>query len=221
VSHDLNSAFQSWLDDVHARHADVIEHELGNRFDVYPSLQECLASRPVDVPCLNERARRLAVAATNDLLKHAASGYDRLLDDSPHAQHAIAQLIDYLPDTTDAVKHRVDEFVQQGKARSGLGLGQALTVASLILTLAHPARFVDFPSHATWTRFAQELGYGIVNTNVSHGEKLVWASIFAHDLAETDTFKRHWKRESDRAMWVISALNWTYKRLAQETPREE
>ncbi len=211
VNSDLNAVFQSWLDDVFAHHKDIVEQELGNRFDVYWSLQECFTSRPIDVACLRERARNPDVTATNNLLQHARTKYDRLLDDSSRTQHQVAQLIDYLPDSPRDMEARIDEFVALGKERSDLSPGDVLVIASLALTLAHPTRFVDFPSESTWKRFAQTLGYGVLNGRSSHGEKLMWASTFAQALTHTEAFDQRWARKGEHAMWVISALNWTYK----------
>jgi hypothetical protein len=217
---DLNATFQSWLDDVLAHHADVVKQELGNRFDEYPLLQECLTARPVDMTCLRERIDQPSVVAVSSFLKRAHTEYSRLLDDSPSVQQKIAQLIDYLPDEADALIERINRFVGQGKERSGSRPDHVLSVAALILTLAHPDRFVDFPSFSTWEEFAQALGYGVVAKQAEHGEKLLWASTFAGKLAATPAFGQRWKREADRAMWVISALNWAHKLVSKNASGE-
>ena len=216
MNSDPNAAFQSWLDDVFAHHADIVEHELANRFDEYPLLQECLTARPVDVACLRERIDQPSIVAASSFVKHARTGYNRLLDVSPSVQQQIAQLIDYLPDEPDALVPRINEFVALGQKRSESRPDHVLSVAALILTVAHPDHFVDFPSLSSWDEFAQALGYGVIGERALPGEKLMWASSFAGKLAATPAFEQRWKRERDRAMWVISALNWTRKRISVE-----
>ncbi|MCD4684658.1 MAG: hypothetical protein K8S97_01810, partial [Anaerolineae bacterium] len=214
---DLNAAFGDWLDDVLVQYKAFVDEEVyTNRCDVFPALQECLTTRPVDVACLRTRVRQSKYIVTSSLQKYQDSrvGYDRLLEDTSRVQQQIAALIDYPPDAPDAMAHRIDEFVVQGRD-SGLQPGQVLMVASLILTLVYPRRFVGFPSRITWVKFANTLSYGVIDKRALPGEKLVWASTFASALAETEAFTRKFRREVDRAMWVISALNWTHKRIIE------
>ena len=215
MNNDLNIAFQTWLDRATADHQEIIDVEIENRFAAYPALQECLTSRPIAVDALRKRLLAPELTSTTDLKRYARTEFDLLLADTGAVSEQIARLIDYLPEANDEVISRINDFVENGKQRSKLAPHFALTVASLILTLVHPTRFVDFPSRTTWVEFAQALGYGIVENSASYGEKLIWASDFATALTETAVFQDAWGNQSNRAMWIVGALNWAHHRITK------
>lgn len=209
---NLERTFAHWVEEVAVPNADIVQHEIANRVNTYPLLQVNLAKRPVDIIGFAQQAEKCTIVSL--ILKYTSSAYHRVFEDSPQTQHDIIHLIDYLPDSSELIAGRIDEFVAQAFKRSELPKADVALLGSLILTTTYPDQFVDFPSTKTWTHFAQALEYGVLDGKPSHGERIMWASTLAKHLINTEIFNQHWKREFAHPMWVISALNWTYKRIS-------
>lgn len=208
----LENTFADWIN-THARPKwEVVGQEIANRTDIYPSLQSYLTKRPVDAAGFAALAGKCVVMT---IISSYASTPAKTLFADPHLPSRIGGLIDYLPESSDEIARRIDRFVDEVAEPTGLKPIYVAAIASLFLTVAHPRRVVDFPTLASWTGFAQELGYGVPPSGASYGQRIVWASAFAAEVAQSETFRRQWKGVH-HPMWIVSGLNWTHKRLKDE-----
>lgn len=202
----LDARLLQWLDTGGRALEAVIAEEAQNRLDHYPAIQRALEPRPID---LRELAATVSKCWVLDRWKQMR--FSAFAQKGDFARETIAWLLDDLPEhPADAARH-IDEFIEQAVVagfqnsdgrpdRPG-----AATLASLLLTAAYPARFVDYPSTTRWRRFLARFGCEMPDLD-SYGERLLWVSDFASTWAKQPPFRL--LATLHEPLWVISGLCW-------------
>ncbi len=216
---DLNSLLESWLEKGGLDLEQKIDEEIDNRVDHYPRLHEILHRRPIDIPHFTAEALecwvldRFRKMRLNAFARHQA-----------HAQELIAYLIDALPEHPVDIASHIDNFIDEAvvlgfvNEKGSRDLAGAAALASIVLSARYPDVFVDYPSQKRWRNFVQLLGYTLPDFD-THGQRLVWVSEFAQNLATQRIFRLKWPRTE--SMWVISALCWASGRTDEIPDRTD
>lgn len=216
MNQELNTTFTSWIELVLSEYMHIVDHEVHNRLDPYPALREVVTDTSLDVDAFKALASKCTL--TRLVMRYAKEAYNRFFENEVQARYLINWLIKKSagPSADDA--DHIDEFVRRMVGQSGLQPPQAALLASLILTTAHPDRFVDYPARKHWVNFAQALNYGILDdSDNSHGQSILWASTFAQEIAATEAFPNLRAMWPDAySMWIVSGLCWTHKRILNE-----
>ncbi|NLE49856.1 MAG: hypothetical protein GX613_00485 [Chloroflexi bacterium] len=207
---NLDARLIRWLDTGGTSLEVVIAEEAHNRLDYYPAIQSALQTRPVDLRGLATRASKCWVLDRWKQMRFTA-----FVQKGDFAREVIAWLLDDLPEHPADAAHHIDEFIEHavsagfqhpdGKPdRPG-----ALTLASLLLTAAYPAQFVDYPSTKKWKQFLTRFGCEMPDLD-SYGARLVWVSDFAATWAKQPPFRL--LATLHEPLWVISGLCWASDR---------
>jgi hypothetical protein len=205
--HDLDMRLAQWLDAGGPSLQQKIDEELGNRLDYYAAIGDMLSQRPIDIP-------RFTAAALNCwvLDRYTKMRLNAFARDEGYARDLITQLLDALPEDADGIAAHINEFIDYAVAggfvdeKGYRDLAGAAALASLVLTAKYPDGFVDYPSMKRWTLFVGQLGYELPDFD-THGERMVWVSKLAQDIAAQRVFRRKWP--DTEPMWVVSALCWS------------
>lgn len=213
---DLNATIGLWLQAGGPRLLEKIAEEIDNRFDCYPALYDVLQQRPIDLVELADQAENCWVVE-----HHTFNRLKVFLSNEGYAQNCISRLIDMLPEHPDAIADHIDTFIEDAVAggfvdeKGYRDLAGAAAVASVLLTTQYPETFVDYPSKRRWERFVQSLGYALPSFE-SHGQRIVWMSEFAQEVAAQPVFERTWP--GLEPLWVVSGLCWASGRKDEESP---
>lgn len=203
---DLNGRLASWVDEITSGMLGAIEQEIDNRIGPYSALRAILIQDSIDVADFYKRARQCTLMT--DLNKYAKTPVDSFFEDETLSRRIITRLVQRMPSSECLVSKTIDSVIEEAASKSGLQKHQATILVSLVLTAAHPQRFVDFPAYAGWENFAKRLVYGLPY-ETSHGDRIAWASEFAREIARTEVFQEHYGAEhNEHPMWIVSALCW-------------
>lgn len=212
---DLNSTLRNWLDELESQAPDAIEREIENRVEPYRRLGAILSADRLDLAELLKEAKQCTLMT--EIQKWAQTPLTEFFDNQPLALKLISRLVHKLPKSDAHVAVTIDATIDEALAGSNLQKAQLGVVFSLVLTTAHPNRFVDYPAHKHWENFAKRLRYGLSNED-TYGHRLVWASGLAKAIAQTEVFQSHWPRQYQRfqqPLWIVSALSWANKALEE------
>lgn len=191
----------------------AIEREITNRVEPFNTLHTLLIEEtPIDVMAFYAEVKKNTLMTS--LNRFRSTTFNGFFDDEPFARHLITRLARKLPQS-DHAAITIDATMEEAILRTNLQNSQAALLFSLVLTIAHPNRFVDYPAHSHWEAFAKRLGYGIPRTT-AHGNRLVWASAFAGKIAQTNVYQERWPSDQppfQYPMWIVAAMNWANREL--------
>ncbi len=198
--------WQWTLDDV-AEHLDDEFTDIENRVAWYPRLALLLAREDWTV----DEFGRVVKKCSSFSGRHDRGQLDDMLNHEQAARQAIIDLVQFYPESTSDIVHRIDNFVSLAvdlgfwnRSNNSADRARAGLLASLLLTALYPRKFVDFRQER-WKAFAELLGYPGPPKGTSYGKKLVWAGELAGAIVQTPTFERYWLRHGE-PFWVLAGL---------------
>jgi len=211
MTRDLNKTLATWLEEMSVKAPDAIEREIDNRVGPYQELRNILSGEQVVPTAFYKQARQCTIMTFPS--RFADSALKGFFADDLAAGRMLRKLLNGMPKSARHVPVTIDAVIEEAEYNSQLQKSQLAVIVSLILTVTHPDRFIDYPGHKRWEAFARRLGYGLGREN-TYGHRIVWASEFAHELSQTDTFRANWPEERFLfPLWVVSALHWANKDL--------
>ncbi len=216
MNRELDSQLAQWIENMMAADPNAIDREIDNRVEPYPQLQSILAEQPIDIAAFFKQAKKCTVMT--DLMIHASSSIALFFENNAFAQRLVTRLVTRLPRSSEDIPTTLDATIEEAVSKGGLQKFHAVRLLSLVLTVAHPERFVDYPANIRWESFAQRFNYGL-SAEKSPGARILWASVFATKLSEQKTFQQHWPNEENRyqhSLWIASALCWANKTLEEK-----
>jgi hypothetical protein len=208
---NLNAKLAQWLEKMEAAAPGSIEREIDNRQQPYPQLEAILKTRPIDTDQFREYAETCTLMT--DLKKYADTPLNNFFENKPLAQRLMTRLVERMPRSSEHASIAIDCVIEEAVQKTQLQATQALLLFSLVLTTAHPQRFVDYPARKHWENLAKRLGYGL-SPEDTYGSRILWASEFATAIAQTEVFQQHWS-DGPYPMWVVSALCWANRDLEE------
>ena len=209
----LDQKVRSWLERIAVEKSTTLvdvarqfaKEEIANRLQFYPAMQDALKSAPFETKTFAQAAKKA----------HVFQGRFDAIQLSSFTSHAgsnqeVTKLVDDFPERDVEAATRIQAFVEQclslgyGESRANAGL-----LASTILTVAFPKRFVDFRK-AWWEGFATELGTErFEGAHPTYGEMIVEAGHFAAQVVAAETFRELWP--NGEPMWTIAGICWKAK----------
>ncbi|WP_119067669.1 hypothetical protein [Aggregatilinea lenta] len=213
----LNKALAQWTAEIAAPHMEIVEAEINKRMEPYPELELILNSSPMDVMRFYKLVQRTTVMIETS--RYQSTSLGKFFADEQQARGQIRRFKRQIPTTYDALPEYFDTFVDRWARICELPKHSTSVLLSLVLTLAYPARFVDFGVQKWWVDFAQALSFGLPTApgrRATPGVWIAWSGAFTQEIAETATFKKSWQRseqERQYPMWVIAGLCWANKQV--------
>ena len=204
----LKKISNTWGENIDIVADELARNEIEDRVKCYSNFSLIFSQSKFDLDSFSELAReswplggRFVLIRLSEFLKNrqrAERIIRKLIEDFPETEKgAIGRINDFIEETV------LDGYVTSKKMpdRSGAAL-----LSSVILTSVFPDRFVDFRI-TRWERF-YKIFYNDtpIPKNKTYGERIIWASNFAQDLARTNTFQKYWPDEPP--LWIISSFAW-------------
>lgn len=213
---DLDYKFLQWLSKIANDWGISVEdfadqlarNEIEDREKSYSKISLILSQSNFDLDSLLEVAQESWPLGGRFVLIRLSE----FLKNQQRSKRIIQKLIKNFPETDNGAIKRIDDFIEDAvsngyvNAKNMPDRSGAALLSSVILTSLFPDRFVDFRI-SRWGEFYKIFNDDIpFQENDTYGERIVWASSFAKDLARTNTFKKYWSDEP--ALWVISSFAW-------------
>jgi hypothetical protein len=216
MTKNLDAQLAQWIENMMGADPIAIDREIDNRVTPYPQLQSILSEQPIDVAAFFKQAKKCTVMI--DLMTYTSSSITLFFEDKALAGRLITRLVGRLPRSPEDVPITLDATIDEAVNKGRLQQFHAVRLLSLVLTAAHPDKFVDYPANIRWESFAQRLNYGLP-VEKTPGARIMWASDLAMKLSEQKTFQQHWPSEENRyqhPLWIASALCWANKTLEEK-----
>lgn len=225
----LDVNFKKWLEklarDWHWSIADVAANlrdaEIMNRFQNYPRVAVALNAKPFDIKEFAKAVRNCWV------MKYSfdAMRFNEFVSNENKASKLIRELITDFPREDEKARERIDEFIQNAielgyrKPNKTCDWSGVAQLASLILTVAYPSRFVDY-RQVRWKAFADKFKFFTPDANAQHSEWIIWSGKFAKSIASTKTYQLYWNQDLPKysePLWVVAGICW--KGLSPSKPK--
>jgi hypothetical protein len=116
--------------------------------------------------------------------QYDAIHFNRFVNKSHESTTVIRELIENFPEDKQGASKRIQDFLESAvrlgfsTPRDTFDWAGTAQLVSLILTILHPSRFVDF-RRGRWKALAEAFGYEQPLPKAYQGEWVVWAGNFA------------------------------------------
>ncbi len=219
MNKQLDEVFRNWLAKLATEWNLPIEQvalsigdeEIGNRIQNYPKVYSALVKKPFDIKYFANAARECWVLSG----QYVAMRFNMFVNRGNEATTVINALIENFPEDEENARKRIQDFLESAvllgfsTPKNTFDWAGAARLASLILTILHPSRFVDY-SKKHWRALAEAFSYELPLPKASPGEWVIWAGKFAAEICETKTYQEYWPTSDPyfKPLWVISGITW-------------